>query len=120
CGGRCLGHGHAAADWAKPSAIQNYHRRQGKWGSLSRTRRGHSCARRAFWADAGPCALLSLWPLALEPNVEGGAMKVVEITEPNAPFSLVERPIPDPQSGEARIRVEACGICHSDMYPKTG
>jgi D-arabinose 1-dehydrogenase-like Zn-dependent alcohol dehydrogenase len=47
-------------------------------------------------------------------------MKVVEITEPNAPFSLVERTIPDPQPGEARIRVEACGICHSDMYPKTG
>jgi len=47
-------------------------------------------------------------------------MKVVEIAEANAPFRLVERPIPDPKTGEVRIRVEACGICHSDMYAKTG
>ena len=47
-------------------------------------------------------------------------MKVVQIAEPNGAFSLVERPIPDPGPGEARIRVEACGICHSDMFAKTG
>lgn len=47
-------------------------------------------------------------------------MKVVEVAEPNAPFRLVERPIPDPRPGEVRVRVEACGICHSDMYAKTG
>jgi D-arabinose 1-dehydrogenase-like Zn-dependent alcohol dehydrogenase len=47
-------------------------------------------------------------------------MKVVQIAEPNGAFSLVERPIPDPAPGEARIRVEACGICHSDMFAKTG
>jgi alcohol dehydrogenase/propanol-preferring alcohol dehydrogenase len=32
----------------------------------------------------------------------------------------MERPVPDPGPGEVRIRVEACGICHSDMYAKTG
>jgi len=47
-------------------------------------------------------------------------MKVVQVPEPNGAFSLVERPVPDPRPGEARIRVEACGICHSDMYAKTG
>ena len=47
-------------------------------------------------------------------------MKVVQIAEPNGAFSLVERPIPDPGPGEARIRVEACGICHSDTFAKTG
>jgi D-arabinose 1-dehydrogenase-like Zn-dependent alcohol dehydrogenase len=47
-------------------------------------------------------------------------MKVVQIAEPNGAFSVVERPIPDPRPGEARIRVEACGICHSDMFAKTG
>ncbi|HXV24721.1 MAG TPA: alcohol dehydrogenase [Alphaproteobacteria bacterium] len=47
-------------------------------------------------------------------------MKVIQIAEPNAAFSLVERPIPDPGPGEARIRVKACGICHSDMFAKTG
>jgi D-arabinose 1-dehydrogenase-like Zn-dependent alcohol dehydrogenase len=47
-------------------------------------------------------------------------MKVVQIAEPNGAFALVERPIPNPGAGEARIRVEACGICHSDMFAKTG
>ncbi|MCI0429247.1 MAG: alcohol dehydrogenase [Rhodospirillales bacterium] len=47
-------------------------------------------------------------------------MKVVQVVEPNGAFSLVERPVPDPRPGEARIRVEACGICHSDMFAKTG
>ena len=50
----------------------------------------------------------------------GPMMKVVEVAEANAPFRVVERPIPDPRPGEVRIRVEACGICHSDMYAKTG
>ena len=47
-------------------------------------------------------------------------MKLVQIAEPNGAFTLVERPIPDPRPGEARIRVEACGVCHSDMFAKTG
>jgi D-arabinose 1-dehydrogenase-like Zn-dependent alcohol dehydrogenase len=47
-------------------------------------------------------------------------MRVVQIAEPNGAFALVERPIPNPGAGEARIRVEACGICHSDMFAKTG
>jgi D-arabinose 1-dehydrogenase-like Zn-dependent alcohol dehydrogenase len=47
-------------------------------------------------------------------------MRVVQVAEPNGPLSLVERPVPDPGPGEVRIRVAACGICHSDTFAKTG
>ena len=47
-------------------------------------------------------------------------MRVVQVKEPNAPFELVERPMPEPGPREARIRVEACGICYSDSYVVTG
>ena len=42
------------------------------------------------------------------------------VPEANGPLSLVERPVPDPRAGEVRIRVEACGVCHSDAFAKTG
>jgi D-arabinose 1-dehydrogenase-like Zn-dependent alcohol dehydrogenase len=47
-------------------------------------------------------------------------MRVVQIKEPNAPFELVERPMLEPGRREARIKVEACGICYSDTYVVTG
>jgi D-arabinose 1-dehydrogenase-like Zn-dependent alcohol dehydrogenase len=47
-------------------------------------------------------------------------MRVVQVAEPNAPFELVERPLPEPGPREARIKVEACGICYSDSYVVTG
>ena len=47
-------------------------------------------------------------------------MRVVQVAKPNAPFELVERPIPEPGPREARIKVEACGICYSDSYVVTG
>jgi D-arabinose 1-dehydrogenase-like Zn-dependent alcohol dehydrogenase len=45
-------------------------------------------------------------------------MKAAQITTAGGPFELVDRPIPEPGRGEARIRVEACGICHSDAFVK--
>ena len=36
------------------------------------------------------------------------------------PFQQVEREIPEPGAGAVRIRVQACGICHSDEYAKEG
>src|ERR1700733_14105025 len=45
-------------------------------------------------------------------------MKAVQISKANAPFELVDRPIPEPGPGQVRIKVEACGICHSDMMVK--
>jgi D-arabinose 1-dehydrogenase-like Zn-dependent alcohol dehydrogenase len=41
-------------------------------------------------------------------------MRAVEVREPGGPLVLVERPQPEPAPGEVRIRVHACGVCHSD------
>jgi alcohol dehydrogenase, propanol-preferring len=45
--------------------------------------------------------------------------KAVEVTSPGV-FNLVERPIPTPGAGQVRIRVEACGVCHSDAATVAG
>ena len=47
-------------------------------------------------------------------------MKAVQISKPGGNFEVVERPIPQPARGEVRIKVEACGICHSDALVKEG
>jgi propanol-preferring alcohol dehydrogenase len=43
----------------------------------------------------------------------GSTYKAVEVSAPNV-FRVVERAISEPAAGQARIRVEACGVCHSD------
>jgi len=45
-------------------------------------------------------------------------MKAVQISKAGGPFELVQREIPEPKVGQIRIRVEACGICHSDAFIK--
>ena len=47
-------------------------------------------------------------------------MKVVQAPHPGGNFELVERPIPEPARNQVRIKVEACGICHSDAFVKEG
>ena len=47
-------------------------------------------------------------------------MRVAQVARPDGPFEIVERPIPEPGPGEVRIKVEACGVCHSDAYTKLG
>lgn len=47
-------------------------------------------------------------------------MKAAQVPQPGGAFELVERPIPEPAAGEVRVRVEACGICHSDVFVKEG
>jgi D-arabinose 1-dehydrogenase-like Zn-dependent alcohol dehydrogenase len=47
-------------------------------------------------------------------------MRAVQVGRPNGPLELVEREIPKPGAGTVRIRVEACGICHSDSFTKEG
>ena len=47
-------------------------------------------------------------------------MRAVQIAKPHAPHELVERPVPKPERREVRIKVEACGICHSDSFPVEG
>jgi D-arabinose 1-dehydrogenase-like Zn-dependent alcohol dehydrogenase len=47
-------------------------------------------------------------------------MKVAQVPKRGAEFELVEREIPQPGPGHVRIRVLACGVCHSDVYTKEG
>ena len=47
-------------------------------------------------------------------------MKVAQISQPHGTWEIVEREIPKPGAGQVRIKVEACGICHSDMLVKEG
>jgi len=47
-------------------------------------------------------------------------MRVAHITRPGGPFELAERDIPQPSTGQVRIKVQACGICHSDSLVKEG
>ena len=47
-------------------------------------------------------------------------MKAMVVREANGPFELEAREIPEPGPSEIRIKVEACGICHSDAFVKFG
>ena len=49
-----------------------------------------------------------------------GTMKVAQISKPGGSFEVVEREIPEPGAAEVRIKVQACGVCHSDMFVKEG
>lgn len=48
------------------------------------------------------------------------AMRVAQIPDPKGKFEIVERPIPPAAPGTIRIKVAACGICHSDSLVKDG
>jgi D-arabinose 1-dehydrogenase-like Zn-dependent alcohol dehydrogenase len=48
------------------------------------------------------------------------AMRAMVIPGPGAPFRMEERPVPQPDRREVRIRVEACGVCHSDAMVVEG
>jgi len=47
-------------------------------------------------------------------------MKAAQISKAGGGWELVEREIPKPGVGQARVKVEACGICHSDALVKEG
>jgi D-arabinose 1-dehydrogenase-like Zn-dependent alcohol dehydrogenase len=47
-------------------------------------------------------------------------MKMAQIPKPGADFEIVEREIPKPGAGQVRIKVQACGVCHSDVLTKEG
>src|SRR6202451_2764638 len=47
-------------------------------------------------------------------------MKAAQIPKAGAEFQIVERDIPKPGAGEVRIKVHACGVCHSDVFTKEG
>jgi len=47
-------------------------------------------------------------------------MKSAQISKPGADFEIVEREIPEPGPEQVRIKVQACGVCHSDVLTKEG
>jgi D-arabinose 1-dehydrogenase-like Zn-dependent alcohol dehydrogenase len=47
-------------------------------------------------------------------------MRAVQVNSPNGPFELVERDVPEPGARGVRIKVQACGVCHSDSFTKLG
>ncbi|HEY1335716.1 MAG TPA: alcohol dehydrogenase catalytic domain-containing protein, partial [Myxococcaceae bacterium] len=47
-------------------------------------------------------------------------MKAVQVPRPGGDLELVEREVPEPGPGQVRIRVQACGVCHSDVVTKEG
>lgn len=47
-------------------------------------------------------------------------MRRVQVSRPGGPFEIVEQTIPEPDAGSVRIKVQACGICHSDTISVEG
>ena len=47
-------------------------------------------------------------------------MQAAQISKPSGEWEVVERAIPEPGTGHVRVKVEACGICHSDVFVKDG
>ncbi len=52
--------------------------------------------------------------------VAAGTMKVAQVSKAGAGFQIVEREIPEPPVGHVRIKVQACGVCHSDELTVEG
>jgi D-arabinose 1-dehydrogenase-like Zn-dependent alcohol dehydrogenase len=47
-------------------------------------------------------------------------MKAAQISKAGGDFEIVDRPMPQPGVGQVRIKVEFCGVCHSDALVKEG
>jgi D-arabinose 1-dehydrogenase-like Zn-dependent alcohol dehydrogenase len=58
--------------------------------------------------------------MGLQEEKSMAAMRVVQVSRPKGSLEIVERPIPGPGAGQVRIKVQACGICHSDSLTKEG
>jgi len=52
--------------------------------------------------------------------IEVTTMKAAVVSAPGEDFQIVERELPEPGAGEVRIKVQACGVCHSDALIKEG
>jgi len=53
-------------------------------------------------------------------RVVASTMKAAQISKPQGEFEVVEREVPKPGMGQVRIKVQACGVCHSDAFTKEG
>ena len=46
--------------------------------------------------------------------------RFVQVVKTGGPLELVTRPVPEPGPGQVRVRVQACGVCHSDSITMYG
>jgi D-arabinose 1-dehydrogenase-like Zn-dependent alcohol dehydrogenase len=53
-------------------------------------------------------------------SIAVATMKVAQVPKGGAGFQIVERQIPEPGAGQVRIKVQACGVCHSDALTVEG
>jgi len=53
-------------------------------------------------------------------TIAAATMRAMQVPQPGAAFGMVEREIPSPGFQEVRIKVQACGVCHSDVFTKEG
>ena len=51
---------------------------------------------------------------------QAARMMAAQISRPGADFEMVQREIPEPSARQVRIKVQACGVCHSDVFTKEG
>lgn len=61
---------------------------------------------------------MSTMRVAAKPEL--ASMTVAQISRPGGDFEIVERERPEPGPGQVRIKVQACGVCHSDVLTKDG
>jgi D-arabinose 1-dehydrogenase-like Zn-dependent alcohol dehydrogenase len=47
-------------------------------------------------------------------------MRSVQVSKPKGSLEIVEKDIPEPGARQVRIKVQACGVCHSDSFTKEG
>ena len=47
-------------------------------------------------------------------------MRSVQVSKPKGPLEIIEKDTPQPGARQVRIKVQACGICHSDSFTKEG
>ena len=58
--------------------------------------------------------------LRVAPKAKRAPMMAAQISKPGGDFEIIRRETPEPGAGEVRIRVLACGVCHSDVLTKEG
>ena len=58
--------------------------------------------------------------LRITPKPATATMRAAQISQPGGDFEIVDRQIPQPDAGQVRIKVKACGVCHSDSLVKEG
>src|SRR5215510_15310513 len=58
--------------------------------------------------------------LAVENSMGRSPIKAAQVPKPGADFQIVDREMPEPGPGHVRIKVQACGVCGSDVLTKEG